>query len=106
MIGIDSFCVPIKDMAKRATLESMGFIYAHAAQVVIVLSNEAFVALEMMSQFNTAPTKSTITECLDVLKNNEWIRSTWTYQKVVNCQDLLFMGEGMAGQDFFSRFGH
>lgn len=110
MIWIDAFCVPIEPVAKRATLESMGFIYAHAKQVVVVLSNEAFMALEKTKQLDTAKTSSATVECLDILENNGWIRSVWTYQEVVNCQSMLFTGEGMAGkfvrgEDFLNRIG-
>jgi hypothetical protein len=95
MIWIDAFCMPIEPVAKRATLESMGFIYGHARQVVVVLPNEAFVAIEKMGQLDRAQTPSATVECLDVLENDEWIRSVWTYQEIVNCNDLLFTGEGI-----------
>jgi hypothetical protein len=70
MIWIDAFCVPIEPVAKRATLESMGFIYSHATwQVVVVLSLEAFETLERVSQLDTAKTSSAAVpvECLDIM---------------------------------------
>jgi Heterokaryon incompatibility protein (HET) len=113
MIWIDAFCVPTEPLAKRATLESMGFIYgsAAAAQVVVVLSDEAFAVVETMSQLDTAGTLSAAAEILDALENDGWMRSVWTYQEVVNSQHLLFTGEGMVGkfirgEPFLNRFGH
>jgi Heterokaryon incompatibility protein (HET) len=110
MIWIDAFCVPIEPLAKRATLESMGFIYSSATQVVVVLSNEAFAAIETISQLDTAGTSSAVAEILDVLENDAWVKSVWTYQEVVNSRDLLFTGEGMVGkfirgQPFLNRVG-
>jgi Heterokaryon incompatibility protein (HET) len=110
MIWIDALCVPVEPLAKRATLESMGFIYGSATQVVVVLSNEAFAAIEKTSQLDTARTSSAAAEILDVLENDTWMRSVWMYQ-VVNSRDLLFTGEGMVGkfipgEPFLNRFGH
>jgi hypothetical protein len=111
MIWIDGLCMPIEPYAKRATLESMGFIYSRATQVVVVLSNEAFAAIEEMSQLDTAKISSSAANILDLLENDEWMRSVWTYQEVVNSRDLLFTGHGMfgtfiRGESFLNRFGH
>ena len=111
MIWIDAFCVPIDPQAKRPTLESMGFIYSRATQVVVVLSNQAFAAIDKMSQLDTAKMSNAAAEILDILEDDVWMRSVWTYQEVVNSRDLLFTGEGMAGkfirgEPFLNRFGH
>jgi hypothetical protein len=112
MFWIDAFCVPVDPMTKTATLESMGFIYSRAIQVVVVLSEESFTAVEtMMGQLDTAKVPGSRPECLDVLEKDAWIRSVWTYQEVVNSQRLIFTGEGIAarsisGQDFLNHFGH
>jgi hypothetical protein len=111
MIWIDAFCMPIEPLARRATLESMEFIYSRATQVVVVLSNEAFAAIEEMSQLDTAKISSSAADILDVLENDAWMRSVWTYQEVVNSQNLLFTGHGMfgkfiRGQSFLNCFGH
>jgi hypothetical protein len=75
MIWIDAFCIPIEPHMKRATLESMGFICSRATQVVVVLLNEAFAAIEEMSQLDTAKISSSVANILDLLENNEWVRS-------------------------------
>jgi hypothetical protein len=111
MIWIDAFCMPIEPLARRATLESMGFIYSRATQVIVVLSNKAFAVIEEMSQLDTAKISSSAADILDVLENDAWMRSVWTYQEVVNSQDLLFTGHGMfgkfiRGESFLNRFGH
>jgi len=72
-----------------------------------VLSNEAFEALE---QLDIKKTPSATVECLNILENNGWIRSVWTYQEVVNSRRLLLTGEGMVGkfirgEDFLNSVG-
>lgn len=105
----DIFCVPLDRKSKRATLESMGFIYAHAAQVIAVLSEESLRAFDAMTRWNEGnfPDFSV----LDIFENDSWIRSVWTYQEVTNSKRLYFVGENVNnmvvdGQNFFNSFGH
>lgn len=110
-IWIDAFCMPIEPQAKRSTLESMGFIYSRARQVVVVLSNKAFAAIEEMGQVDPAKMSSSATDVLDTLENDAWMRSVWTYQEVVNSNDLIFTGNGVTGRfirgrHFLNRFGN
>ena len=81
----DFFCVPTKQPQRQATLEGMGFIFSRAAQVIAVLSQPSFNALEQMSKQDTIDEDS-----LDILEQDEWIRSVWTYQEVVNGRHLVF----------------
>ena len=57
----------------------------------MVLSNEAFAAIETMNRLETAGTSSAGSY------RSSWMRSVWTYQEVINSRDLLFTGESMAG---------
>lgn len=92
-IWIDAFCVPTEPRAKRATLESMGFIYARAAAVVAVVASESLAAVREMEAFVEHvsckhPGEVSIRP-LETLDEDEWIRSVWTYQEVVNAAGTL-----------------
>ncbi|KAI0716380.1 hypothetical protein C8Q76DRAFT_723985 [Earliella scabrosa] len=116
-IWIDAFCVPTEPRAKRATLESMGFIYARASAVVVVLASQSLAAVREMEQVilrraEQGPSNLVIPpEPLAVLDADEWIRSVWTYQEVVNSQMLLFASTTLAeepvhGQEVLNIVGH
>ncbi|EIW55339.1 uncharacterized protein TRAVEDRAFT_60462 [Trametes versicolor FP-101664 SS1] len=102
-IWIDAFCVPTERAKKRATLESLGFLFARADAVVSVLAPESLTAVEEMRDFlviTPRPAK-TPSAPLDVLEADEWIRSVWTYQELVNSRSLWFTAhtpEGAAPQ--------
>jgi Heterokaryon incompatibility protein (HET) len=107
---IDAFCIPPsnpeKGAARAATLESMGFIYSRAKQVIAVLSRNTFEAFVQMSQSDRVDERS-----LEVLEQDEWVMSAWTYQEVINSQNLLFVCEdedltsAIIGSDFLNRVG-
>ena len=82
----DVFCVPSEQRSRQATLESMGFIYSRASQVMVILSPLSFDAIKEMSE-GTLLREST----LETLEKDEWNRSVWTYQEVVNSQGLRFV---------------
>ena len=82
----DVFCVPSEEPSRRATLESMGFIYSRASLVMVILSPLSFDVVKEMTE------RTLITEsALDILEQDEWNRSVWTYQEVVNSRDLQFV---------------
>ncbi|KAI0676577.1 hypothetical protein C8Q78DRAFT_31659 [Trametes maxima] len=89
-IWIDAFCVPTVRAAKRATLESLGFLFARAEAVVAVLAPESIVAVEEMEgAFATQSRPEALSAVpIDVLEADEFIRSVWTYQELVNCNML------------------
>jgi hypothetical protein len=107
---IDAFCIPPHHPQERgtreATLESMGFIYSRARQVVVVLSRNAFEAFVQMSQSDRLDERN-----LEVLEQDEWVTSPWTYQEVVNSQRLFFVCEDqdlasvIVGSEFLNRVG-
>lgn len=111
---IDAFCVPAKASVRRATLESMGFIYGRAADVVVVLSEGPFAALERICQWDAKEAPQPDGACLSELEADLWIRSAWAYQEVVNSARLWFVGEARDGirrrplraQDVLDQFGH
>lgn len=108
---IDVFCVPYAQPARGATLESMGFIYARAQEVIVVLAAAQAPALRTVAE------EWTLDEAmLRSLSHDEWINSVWTYQEVVNSKALRFVAAEsdsepearvtLDGHDFFSRVGH
>ncbi|KAI0739138.1 hypothetical protein C8Q80DRAFT_232635 [Daedaleopsis nitida] len=103
-IWIDAFCVPAERIAKRLTLESMGFIYARAASVIAVLASESLAAVREMGEFVAThscrnPGEEVSKQPLEMLDADMWIRSVWTYQEVVNGTGfLLFVSPAEADQ--------
>ncbi len=103
---IDALCVPPRFPQRRATLESMGFIYSRASQVVVVLSTNSFGAVEQMTRSDRLDEES-----LQILNQDVWIKSVWTYQEVVNSQLLIFVSGGSSGgivdvSDFLNCVGY
>lgn len=85
-IWIDAFCIPTTQPARRATLESMGFIYSQATEVRVALSKDSFMAVQQLN------TRDRLDEAaLTALEQDEWVQSVWTYQEVVNSQRLAFL---------------
>ncbi|KAI9066843.1 hypothetical protein FKP32DRAFT_1589215 [Trametes sanguinea] len=92
-IWIDAFCVPVERMKKRATLESLGFVFARADAVVAVLAPQSIAAVEEMESFLAVqPRPAEIPNApIAALERDEWIRSVWTYQETVNSKALWFV---------------
>jgi hypothetical protein len=88
---IDAFCIPPAQPQRRSTLESMGFIYSQASRVVVSLSETSYAAVEQMTRSDRVDEKA-----LDSLDQDEWVRSVWTYQEVVNSKRLSFVTGGVA----------
>ncbi len=86
---IDAFCVPINTPERAHTLESMGFIYSQAEEVIVVLSSAARPVLEQMSTSDHVGSGH-----LDILEREEWITRSWTYQEAVNSKTLNITCEG------------
>jgi hypothetical protein len=82
-IWVDAFCVPHEPRERAATLESMGYIYSRAREVVIVLSAAALPALAHMAGHDRVRE-----EHLAVLENEEWVSRAWTYQEAANSRRL------------------
>ncbi|KAK3303500.1 uncharacterized protein B0T15DRAFT_496050 [Chaetomium strumarium] len=102
-IWIDAFCVPppSNPHLRAATLESMGFIYSRAAEVIVVVSSQALPVLQYITT------------------TKDWVTRAWTYQEAVNARQLHFTttttisaaaaaGSGVLvdSMQLFSRLGH
>ncbi|CDO77069.1 hypothetical protein BN946_scf184473.g13 [Trametes cinnabarina] len=89
-IWMDAFCVPVERAKKRATLESLGFIFAHAQAVVAVLAPQSIAAVEEMEAFLALqPGPEEVPNApIAALDEDEWIRSVWTYQEIVNSKAI------------------
>ncbi|MCJ1448595.1 MAG: hypothetical protein MMC23_009112 [Stictis urceolatum] len=86
---IDAFCLP-QDMPDRArSLESMGYIYSRAVEVVVVLTEGSHDALQQMVASDCIESQH-----LDMLEREDWISRAWTYQEAVNSKDLTITCEG------------
>lgn len=88
-IWIDALCVPSRDPARAACLQSMGAIYSSAAQVFVVLSEPCS---KLLQQINNTGLMSP--EQLFVLENDNWITRAWTYQEMANSKSTLFIAQG------------
>ncbi|TCD60855.1 hypothetical protein EIP91_009404 [Steccherinum ochraceum] len=91
---VDAFCVPTDPAHRGPTLESMGYIYSRAKQVVAVLAPRSFAAVKEMSTLQKGDIPSV--RLLEDLERETWIRSVWTYQEVVNSSTTFFVGEDSA----------
>ncbi len=85
-IWVDAFCVPSPEhpVEREATLQSMGFIYSRAEEVIVVLTAQARPALERISSES-----SLLRAHLDILEQEDWVTRAWTYQEAVNSKRLL-----------------
>jgi hypothetical protein len=85
--------VPVDAPEKRAhTLESMGYIYSRAEEVIVVLSSAARPVLEQMSTSDRLDPVH-----LDILEQEEWVSRAWTYQEAVNSRTLYITCEESGG---------
>lgn len=106
-VWIDAFCVPLDEPERTQTLESMGYIYAQAAEVLVILSGAAGPALRRM--LGAQPHVEVAD--LAVLEREEWVERAWTYQETVNSKDLFLTCEGDEGvvvpaKSFMERSSH
>jgi len=117
---IDALCIPDTQPSRRATLESMGFVYSRASVVTVSLSGPLATILHHM----TSNTNYTLSEDeLQIAERDEWVTSVWTYQEIVNSQTLffiaisdeddhangatgVFLGLGVPGSRFLNCVGH
>ncbi|KAK0713957.1 hypothetical protein B0T26DRAFT_783757 [Lasiosphaeria miniovina] len=83
-IWIDAFCVPppSEPSLRASTLQSMGFIYSRASEVLVVLTSAAIPVLQQASRsHHLSPFH------LSILEAEDWVTRAWTYQEAVNaCQ--------------------
>jgi len=92
---IDAFCIPHDQPQKRITLESMGFIYSQASEVIVSLDSSTGLVLKRMScdgEIDDA--------MLEHLEQDAWVESVWTYQEVVNSHKLKFAPRNWMGEWF------
>ena len=103
----DVLCVPQKNPQRQATLESMGYIYSLASEVIIVLAPSTYSAIEEIIRQG-----SVSYDGLKMLEQDEWLSSVWTYQEIVNSKRFYLVSEGATdptltidGEVFFSVLG-
>jgi len=91
-IWIDAFCVPQEPRERFQCLESMGYIYAIAREVLAVLSPAARPALELVAKNEPLDRESMV-----ILEREDWVARAWTYQEAVNTGHLDITSEGALG---------
>jgi hypothetical protein len=100
---IDALCVPPAIPVKHHTLGSMGYIYSAASEVIITLPPGLFPVLNEMEGSDRLSEKVLLS-----LEQDEWVRSVWTYQEVVNAKAVYFVGSStkIDGSHFLNCLGH
>lgn len=103
---IDAFCVPTTQPARHTTLASMGFIYSQAKEVRAALSKSSFMAVQQLNASGSLDE-----EGLTILEQDNWVKSVWTYQEVVNSRQLVFVspdapGVLVSGSEFLNGVGY
>lgn len=87
-IWVDAFCVPLEEPERPHTLESMGYIYSKAHEVIAVLSHAVLPSLAYMQK-----NKQLSEEHVSALERDEWVTRAWTYQEAVNARSLFITCE-------------
>lgn len=100
-VWMDTFCIPTEADAREVYLRSMGEIYAHATQVVVVLAADTRPLLQAIRDNKEIDHKGLL-----LLESDEWVTRAWTYQEIVNSGRIYFIAEGeteapVFGADFF-----
>jgi hypothetical protein len=100
---IDALCVPPTVPVKHHTLGSMGYIYSAAAEVIITTSASF---LPVLNEMNDSDRLSE--DVLLSLEEDDWVRSVWTYQEVVNAKAVYFVGGSFKidGNHFLNCLGY
>ncbi|MGJ8651598.1 MAG: HET domain-containing protein [Opitutaceae bacterium] len=88
-IWIDAFCVPSAPTSKSTCLSQLGAIFNRAEQVVVVLSQEGFSALESINESHTFNV-----DTITTLEQDDWVSRAWTYQEFVNNDKIRFATRG------------
>ncbi|KAI3324910.1 hypothetical protein HD806DRAFT_491361 [Xylariaceae sp. AK1471] len=89
-IWVDALCVPVAQPERTLTLQSMGYIYSQAKEVVVVLSKTTSSVLEQMSVSDRLTS-----DHLNILGDDDWVSRAWTYQEVVNSRGFSITCEGL-----------
>ena len=104
---IDALCIPFDQPQRRLTLESMGYIYHSAAAVITVLSDASFAAIERVSN-----AEQLTYDIMYALEQDKWVSSVWTYQEVINNDNVYLTTLKEAGnkivavEDFLNIVGN
>ncbi|KAK4451198.1 hypothetical protein QBC34DRAFT_401508 [Podospora aff. communis PSN243] len=108
-IWIDAYCVPptSESSLRESTLQSMGFIYSRASEVLVVLTSRAIPALQQATGSDLWSAAH-----LAALEAEDWVTRAWTYQEAVNARRLSFTCQDSPPSTaidimrFFSRLGN
>jgi hypothetical protein len=103
-LWIDALCVPPSGPARAECLRQLGSIYARASQVVAVLSAPCAPAIDLLANGNHVGLKP------DCLEADDWVARAWTYQEIMNSQEMHLAAEGgrvaLTAMEFLNGIGH
>ncbi|KIJ56469.1 hypothetical protein M422DRAFT_219626 [Sphaerobolus stellatus SS14] len=113
-IWIDAFCIPTDPIEKQTSLERMGYIFSQANGVIVVLKETTWEAIDEIIHTDLIAEKSVLNgfprRLLKLIDADEWIRSIWTYQEVVNSRHLTLIGQKsqktIMAVSFLNKFGN
>jgi hypothetical protein len=102
-LWIDALCVPPAIPVKHHTLGSMGYIYSAAEDVIITVPPNLFPILNEMNESDRLSEAVLLS-----LEQDDWVKSVWTYQEVVNSKGFYFVGGSakIEGTHFLNCLGH
>lgn len=105
-IWIDALCVPQEVDDRYHNLESMGYIYSQAQEVIAVLSPAVRPVLDYMSEHQALNR-----DHIPLLEAEDWVTRAWTYQEAVNARSLSVTCDGydhdaLLGDQFLNHVGH
>lgn len=100
---IDALCVPPAIPIKHHTLGSMGYIYSAASEVIITVPPSLFPVLTEMDNSDLLSEAVLLS-----LEQDDWVKSVWTYQEVVNSKGFFFVGGSakIDGVHFLNSLGY
>lgn len=100
---IDALCVPPTLPLKHHTLGSMGYIYSAASEVIITVPPTLLPVLNEMEKSDRLSEAILLS-----LEEDNWVRSVWTYQEIVNSRLPCFVGGSVKihGTHFLNCLGH
>ena len=87
-VWIDAFSVPPDDPDRSDCIRSMGRIYRAATTVVVVMSPAVAPIVDLVAANGDVGESA-----LYALETDEWVSRAWTYQELVNGEDVVFISE-------------
>ncbi|KIJ38408.1 hypothetical protein M422DRAFT_781487 [Sphaerobolus stellatus SS14] len=93
------FCMPNNTEKKQEF--NRGYVYSHAEKVIIILDESTWEAINtiirldstIVSDIQSAEEESSTSRLLEIINEDLWIQSLWSYQEIVTSPMLAFVGQ-------------